>query len=74
MKNMAYHPALQESSHQPQQALTYSTPTLKGIQGEDQDKAFCALVKLVELTLDRICSGENSVNPVSCIFLYSEKH
>ena len=48
--------------------------TQKRIQGEDQDEAFCDLVKLVELTFRQICSGENFVNPVSCIFLYSEKH
>ena len=49
MKNVAHHLALQKSSHQLLQALMCDRYTLKGIEGEGQYAALCALGKLAEL-------------------------
>ena len=51
MKNVAHHLAVQKSSRQLLQALMYDRYTLKGIQGEGQFEALCALGELAELAL-----------------------
>ena len=39
---------------------------MKGIEGEDQDKALCALGKLEEPALKEVFSGESFMDLVSC--------
>ena len=62
IKNVAHNLVLHESSHLPLQGC-WPKYTLKGIQGEVQDEALCALGKLTELALRYIFSGEIFYEP-----------
>ena len=49
--------------------------TLKLIQDEAKEEALCSLGKLAKLALRELdISKRNFMNPISCIFLYLEKH
>ena len=62
IKNVAHNLVLHESSHWPMRGC-WPKHTLKGIRGEVQDEALCALGKLTELALRYIFSGEIFYEP-----------